>query len=480
MEKPSITVRRIGGYVFVISMLLLGSVMFVWWALSGQMASYRSDTTSLVSNLAPGLTEVTTTTTSQKTLSVTSQQILDGAVGGRDIAKGAIEKEKLNTSLISWLEGLAPLDLDLEELALVLEGIIGLPVSDITSLQIMDSTIETVDLGSAIADSLALIGTVPDNSVTSLKIVDGAVELADLDTGITDSLALIGTVADNSVTSAKIVDGAVEAADIAAGIVTSALIADGTIQSEDLVLEIIDGTLLAVGSVDTDHIVDDSISGIKVLDGSIDSPDIADGAIGTTQIAADSIIGSLIYDGTITAADITVGTITSLLLEDGAVTSSKIFDGTIIGGDLADGAVGTTQLSNSSVQTGKLSTAANRRVVCVQIGDISAVAGDSERPVFVAPSNGAITKVTFTNTLAIAAGLNKGVLSVERKTATAATVASVDLGTVSMSAYVPQSPSLGGGTAFSTGDVYSFKWDAGLIGVALTGFLVTIEYLPSE
>jgi hypothetical protein len=54
------------------------------------------------------------------------------------------------------------------------------------------------------------------------------------------------------------------------------------------------------------------------------------------------------------------------------------------------------------------------------------------------------------------------------------------LGSISLTSYTPQSPALGGGTVFSTGDVYSFKWDAGLIGVALTGFLVTIEYVPSE
>jgi len=49
-----------------------------------------------------------------------------------------------------------------------------------------------------------------------------------------------------------------------------------------------------------------------------------------------------------------------------------------------------------------------------------------------------------------------------------------------MTAMNPISPSLGGGTTFSTGDVYSFKYAPGLLGVTLTNMLVTVEYVVNE
>ena len=67
-----------------------------------------------------------------------------------------------------------------------------------------------------------------------------------------------------------------------------------------------------------------------------------------------------------------------------------------------------------------------------------------------------------------------------RKTAPTATVASAPLNTVALGAFTPYSPTLGSGTSFSAGDVYSFKYAPGLLGVTFTGFLITVEYAPSD
>jgi hypothetical protein len=48
VEKPAITIRRFGGYVVVITVLLFASVMCTWWVLSGQLAVQRNDSTNLV------------------------------------------------------------------------------------------------------------------------------------------------------------------------------------------------------------------------------------------------------------------------------------------------------------------------------------------------------------------------------------------------------------------------------------------------
>jgi hypothetical protein len=102
-----------------------------------------------------------------------------------------------------------------------------------------------------------------------------------------------------------------------------------------------------------------------------------------------------------------------------------------------------------------------------------------ELPVFVAPTNGTINKVTFTSSNNVASGLTEGGLSLIKK-ASSTTVGTVNLVTTPLTAFTPRTPSLAGGTGFNAGDVYTFKYAPGLLGVSLSGFLVTIEYAPSE
>lgn len=519
MESPSITIKRIGGYVVVISMLLLGSIMSVWWVLSNQLTTKTYDTQSLVNYSSPSTQE--TSLFNSDSYVITSQDILNATIQSQDIAQATIKRDNLHPTIEAWLnsflsEGLSTLGLTVQDLIGKVEETTGIELTDITSLQILDGTIGLDDLEAAIVDTLGSVGTIADNSVTSLKIADGAIQnldiasgaitgllLADGTIGSTDiAIGAIGTdlLAPDAVTSDKIADGIIGAGHIAAGVINGSLIQDGSITATDLALGIINGGLIANDSIDEAHILDDAITGVKILDGTINAADIASGvlggdlitdgsitiadlasgSVGTLQIGDGAVTSLKISDGTITASDILNGAIGTLQLGDSSVTSSKINDGAITIDDLASGSVGTLQLVGGSVQTSKLSTASNKKTVSAQIGDVSVVLGDIERAIFVAPTAGTITKVTFTNGLNVTAGVNKGVLSVERKTATTATVASVDLGSVSLTGFAPQSPSLVGGTTFSTGDVYSFKWDAGLIGVALTGFLVTIEYVPSE
>lgn len=554
MKQTTLSVKRVGGYVVVISLLLLGSVIAVWAGLSSQLERQATDTLQYVSNMGPGLTPLAQSQT-EITHSATSQDTAN-----------IVTIDNLSPPLVDWIEQKRAADLSDPNLLEKLRGVLGLPLLDIDSLHILDGAISLVDLDSTVNGLLDLAGTVADDSITSAKILNGTVDTVDLAAdsvtstilgalavnaghlsadSVTAAAILDGTVGSNeiadgavgtiqlannaitgakvldgeigsseladaavgvlqlandSVTTAKIADGTIGTSDVTVGAITSGLIQDGTINSNDIGNSAVTATQLGNGAITSakildgailsDDIASSAITGNAILDGAITAADIAsesivsglilNGSISTIDIASGAITSTLINDGTITSLDIATGTIGALQLASDAITSAKILDGTIGGGDIAAGAVGTTQLANSSVQTGKLSTASNKKTVSVQIGDIATIVGDTERPIFVAPTNGTITKVTFTNTLNISAGANKGILSVERKTATAATVASVDLGSISLTGFAPQSPTLSGGTSFNTGDVYSFKWDAGLIGVALTGFLVTIEYTPSE
>jgi len=532
-NHTALTPKRIVSYVFVISMLLLGSVLCAWWVLGKQINSQLGASPGLY--VSPGLSDLAPAETSFE--NITSEDIVNKTIGEADIADGSITLRNLDPSVRQLVETGEPaaLELPLDDILAELEKRLGLPLSDITSLDILDGTISLDDLETSIINTLSLAGTVLDDSITSAKIVDGAIGTGDMAIGSIDSTLLadgaVGTLqlAAGVVNSAKILDGAIGGVDIAASAVTS-VIADGAVDTVDIAVGAITGIQLADGSVASANIVDgtiessdittDAITSALIADGGVSGNDIAtgtiisanilDGTIGALDIASGAITGTLIADGTIATGDIAANAITSGLIADGvvsgsdiaastitnanildgtigtndissgAITSTLIADGTIAGGDIASGAVGATQLASNAVDATKLSTAAKKRTLSVPIGDIAVIVGDTERPAFIAPTNGTITKVTFTNALNITAAANKGVLSLERKTASTATVASVDLASVSLTGFIPQSPTLSSGTSFSTGDVYSFKWDAGLVGVALTGFLVTIEYVPSE
>jgi hypothetical protein len=479
-----LTPKRIVCYVFIISMLLLGSVLCAWWVLGSQINSRLG--ASPGQYVGPGLSDLVATDTTFD--SISSEEIVNRSIGEADIADGGITMRNLHPSVRQLVEEGQPaaLDLPLSDILTELEKQLESLLADITTLQILDGTISLDDLEATIVDTLSLAGTVANDSITSAKIVDGAISTVDLALGSIDNTLLAAgavdttSVAADAITGSLIADGTIGSGDITSSAITSTLIADGVVSGADIAASTITSANILDGTIDTLDIAGGAITGTLIADGTINTGDIGANAITSGLIADGVVSGSDIAASTITNVNILDGTIGTLDIAGGAITSALIADGTIVSGDIGSGAVGTTQLAGGAVNTTKLSTASNKKTVSAQIGDISVMLGDTERPVFIAPSSGTITKVTFTNALNITAAANKGLLSLERKTASAATVALVDLASVSLSGFVPQSPALGGGTSFNTGDVYSFKWDAGLVGVALSGFLVTVEYLPAD
>ncbi|HZM63504.1 MAG TPA: hypothetical protein VFB59_00035, partial [Candidatus Saccharimonadales bacterium] len=109
------------------------------------------------------------------------------------------------------------------------------------------------------------------------------------------------------------------------------------------------------------------------------------------------------------------------------------------------------------------------------VGSLSVSLGSSnEWPVFVAPTSGTITKVSFTNKVNLSVGSTT--INIRKNTSTVVATTT----STSFVAFTPKVPSLVAGTSFIAGDVYSLQIDAAGLGISLTNFLVTIEYIPSE
>lgn len=210
-------------------------------------------------------------------------------------------------------------------------------------------------------------------------------------------------------------------------------------------------------------------SGLNVAGGTLSTS--LGTSIETSELVNDAVTSAKILDGTILSAD----------LADGAVTSAKILDGTISGMDIASGTITAANIADGTITAAKQSISARKRVATVSLPSISAsLLSSQEYPVFVAPTNGTITKATFTSGNTIVSISTMGTVSVERKTSPASTVASLSLSSVGMTALNPVAPTLGSGLNFSSGDLYTFKYNPGLLGVGINNMLVTIEYIAND
>jgi len=400
---------------------------------------------------------------------VTSVKILDGTIDTLDIALGSITNGLLANDSVDASKIISGA-VNTAEIAL---GAITNPLlaaNAVGSLNIINGSI----LGGDIANSTIDTVNMAANSITTSLIQDGAVELIDLDSNSVDSSKIVdGAVAlidlgSDSVDASKIINGAVGNLELANGAVDSSKILDGAITGLDI----------ASGTITSSNILNGTILGTNLANGAIGALQISDGAITTLKIAPGSITNSLLAASSVNSSNIVDGSIGAIDIALGAITGSLIANNTISSTNIVNGAIGTLQLGNSVVTTSKLSTASNTKTVSVQLGNITSVVSDVERPVFIAPTAGTITKISFTNAAGLAIG--GGTISIERKTAPTATVASTNLGLISLGAFTPQSPTLGSGTSFNAGDVYTFLYDVNLASLGLTGFLVTIEYIPSE
>ncbi|MEK7858737.1 MAG: hypothetical protein AAB320_06300, partial [Elusimicrobiota bacterium] len=223
---------------------------------------------------------------------VIASSIAVNAVGGENIAAGAVETGKL-------------------------------AADSVTGVKILNATIDTAKLNATIQAQLALAGTVSAgaidtgklaaDSVTGAKILNATIDTAKLNATIQAQLALAGTVS----------AGAIDTAKLAVDAVTTAKILDLNVTAAKL----------AAGAVDTGKLAADSVTGTKILNATID----------TAKLNA-TIQAQLALAGTVSA-----GAIDTAKLAVDAVTTAKILDLNVTTGKLAAGAVDTGKLAADSV-----------------------------------------------------------------------------------------------------------------------------------
>lgn len=373
-------------------------------------------------------------------------------ITSNEIADNTITYNNLSTSLVNWIEsqGNKPSN----SVSVNLQS--ALSIDTVALLHALG--LDAIDLN-ALVGAVGHLGDLTDTLQTGLDSVNNLLSQVSGQT-LSNGSVITQYLADNAVTTAKVAAGAITNQLLGLNSVNSSNIVNGTISTADIANGAINGSLIATGAITSDLLADGSVITSSIANGAVTSALLASNSVGAAQLAADAVTSAKIADGAIATADIASGAITNALI--------------------AANAVGSNQLANNAVLASKLSTAANKRVVTTQVGNIAAtLLSTLEWPAFVAPSNGTITKVTFTNGANVSIGGNLGTLSLVKKSSNT-TVSLVNLANTALTAFTPESSALGGGTSFNAGDVYTFKYDPGILGVSLTGFLVSVEYVPSE
>jgi|GEM_PF-4727601 len=151
--------------------------------------------------------------------------------------------------------------------------------------------------------------------------------------------------------------------------------------------------------------------------------------------------------------------------------------------------IGTSGIENGAVTSAKLSTAAKTRIVTAQVGNLAAGSGlVDEKPIFVAPTNGTITRVTFTTSNNVTqSDINFTQLMLARwragvRDAVATAVAHTQTTGSSFAPMVAVDAMINqvDGRYPQQNDVYTiYKNDVGA-GRATDDLLITIEYTISE
>ena len=114
-------------------------------------------------------------------------------------------------------------------------------------------------------------GSLPPGSVSTVEILDGTIQTVDL----SDGCVTLAKLAPNSVDSSKIVDGSIALADLAPNSVDSSKIVDGSIATIDLANLSVTQGKLALLSVGTPQLIDGAVTSAKIADGTIDPVDLS-------------------------------------------------------------------------------------------------------------------------------------------------------------------------------------------------------------
>lgn len=150
--------------------------------------------------------------------------------------------------------------------------------------------------------------------------------------------------------AAKITTGTLSADRIASGSISSAKIASNAITSDKIATNAIIAEHITTGVITGDKLVASTITGDKIASKTITASNIAANTITAAQIATGTITATQIASGTITATQIKSGAITSALLAADSVTAEKINVSSLsaISADLGTVTAGSINIGNGN------------------------------------------------------------------------------------------------------------------------------------
>ncbi|HEX5464450.1 MAG TPA: hypothetical protein VFW88_07020, partial [Burkholderiales bacterium] len=327
---------------------------------------------------------------------ITSDSVLNGAIGTLALAEGAITSDKI-AALAITAAALADGAVDFSKFASGLT-----PAAVVDSLPdpagytgpslvflTTDAVLYRYDASVPSWTSAIATADIPDSAITTAKIAADAITAALVADGAIGTLAL----AANAVSTENIAAGAVEASQIASGAVELSKFADGITPVE------IVGTLPATGNYDgrtvflstdkklyryngTASAWTKALDGADIIANSITAGAISAGAIDASKIAANTITADNIAAGAIESAAIAAGAVVAASISAGAVDASKIEANTITAGQIAAGAIGATELAADSVEAGSIAAGAVVTVAIaagavtadkISVGELSAI-----------------------------------------------------------------------------------------------------------
>lgn len=284
---------------------------------------------------------------------VTSAQIVEGAIIGSNIAAGAVQGGNIATGTIT-ATNIAN--------ATITGSLIG--TGTILGTNIASATIEGSNID---------VGTIQGSNIGSGQITATNIANATITTTqISGSAAITGTqIASATISASNIVSGTITATQIQNATITGAKIASGTITASNITNATITtsqisstagitGSQIAGGTITNSNIANATITNVQIAGGTITNSNIsATAGITGSQLANATVTSVQISNGTITTTQISnTANITGTQIASGTITTGNIAANTITASDIAAGTITATQIAANTISAGNIAAGA--------------------------------------------------------------------------------------------------------------------------
>ncbi|KAI9549918.1 hypothetical protein GHT06_004503 [Daphnia sinensis] len=272
---------------------------------------------------------------------ITSDKILDGTIATIDLANDAVTTAKILNANVTT-DKIADANVTTAKIAdanvttaKIASGAEDIATGAVTTDQILDGTVATVDLANnAVTTDKISNGTIKNEDLnkTDIPLSGFAAAAANVDLGSNKLVNVLDPTAAQDAATKKYVDDATTAINT---------LADGKIYIGNSSNEATEVTM--TGDVTISNAGVTTIGASKVLTGMI-----ADANVTEDKLAADAVTSAKIKDGTIVVADLADNAVETAKIKDAAVTTAKILDANVTTAKIAPSATNNSVLTTDN------------------------------------------------------------------------------------------------------------------------------------